>query len=40
MEEGVCLKKPQKNPTDVNSVFKNQIRKKSQYDYFLSQTLW
>lgn len=28
------LKKPQKNPRDVNSVFKNQIRKKSQYDSF------
>ena len=37
---GRMFKKPQKNPRDVNSVFKNQIRKKSQYDYFLSQTLW
>lgn len=28
------FKKPQKNPKEVNSVFKNQIRKKSHFDSF------
>lgn len=31
---GRMFKKPQKNPKEVNSVFKNQIRKKSHFDSF------